>query len=355
MKVQSLSLYHFKNYIQSEFKFDGNIVCIVGKNGSGKTTILDAIYFLCFTKSYFINNDSMCISANQKGMMLKAHFLKDSLHEVQCTIRENGKKEFSKDKILYTHLSKHIGEFSVVMVTPDDTQLITETSEIRRKYLDVLISQLDSNYMNSLISYNKILQQRNALLKNNQGVDYHLLDYYDEQLASFSVLIFEMRKKITLMIADKTMKIYHFLSPELEEEIQIQYSSPLMNGNLTQLLKASRQKDIITQRSNVGIHKDDLIFTLHGMPLKNVASQGQRKSFLYGLKFAQYEILLESNLFYPVLLLDDVFEKLDYLRGEKIIEYISKQTSQVFITDTHKERLENAFIKVNQRPFFIEL
>ncbi len=355
MRVKELSLYHFKNYLQRDFQFDGEIICIVGKNGSGKTSILDAIYFLCFTKSYFVNSDSLCVTKNHKGMMLKAIFEKDSEHEVKCIIRENGKKELLFDTVPYTQLSKHIGLFSAVMITPDDTQLITESSDVRRKYLDVLISQLDSNYMKHLIAYNKILQQRNALLKTAHLIDYGLLDYYDEQLSFFSILIYETRKKIISIISKKTMGIYQFLSSEQQEEVQIEYSSPLHKNTLENLLKENREKDIITQRSNVGIHKDDLVFSLYNMPLKNVASQGQRKSFLFGLKFAQFEILKESALFSPALLLDDIFEKLDDFRGDKIVEYISKQNGQVFITDTHKDRLEKALNKVNKTPFYIEL
>lgn len=355
MKIKRLSLYQFKNYYQKDFSFDADIICISGKNGSGKTSILDAIYFLCFTKSYFVNSDSLCVTNQQKGMMLKGIFEKDIPYEVQCILRENGKKEFLKDKIPYTQLSKHIGQFSAVFISPDDTKLITDGSEERRKYIDILISQIDSNYIQNLISYNKILQQRNALLKNGLSIDYSLLDYYDERLSHLALPIYELRKYYGELIQKKTNAIYQWLSQNPNEMIEIEYTTQLHENNLLELLKRNREKDIFSQRSNYGIHKDNLSFTLYQLPFKNVASQGQRKSFLFGLKFAQYEILKEKTNLVPLLLLDDVFEKLDEERSRQVIHYISQQGGQVFLTDTHKSRLNQALQEVSKSSIILEI
>lgn len=345
MRIQHLLLYQFKNYAEREFLFDKQIVCITGRNGSGKTSLLDAIYFLCFTKSYFVHSDSYCVMNERQGMRIRGIFEKEVLMEVQCILRENGKKEFTNDGVMYTQLSKHIGKLPVVIITPDDTQLITEGSEVRRKFIDILISQSDENYMRNLMAYNKILQQRNALLKKWHEMpaeDFGMLDIYDERLSGYSLPVFNARKIYAEKLKIKTNEIYHSIS-DGHEHIEIQYQSQLHQHDLAALLSLHRRKDIITQRTNYGIHKDDLDFKLNNMPLKVVASQGQRKSFLFGLKFAQYEILKQDTNTAPLLLLDDVFEKLDEKRGEKLIHYIGKQPAQVFITDTHRERLEKAF------------
>ncbi|MCC7030987.1 MAG: DNA replication and repair protein RecF [Chitinophagaceae bacterium] len=345
MRVRELFLYQFKNYAGNEFLFDQQIVCITGRNGSGKTNLLDAIYFLCFTKSYFVHSDAYCVMNEKAGMRIRALFETPQQQTVQCILRENGKKEFGLNGVLYTQLSKHIGHFPVVIITPDDTQLITEGSEVRRKFIDILISQLDEHYMRNLMKYNKILLQRNALLKRwpeSVHKDFTVLDIYDQQLGELAAPIFMARKQYAEQLKFKTNQIYHTISDE-KEDIEIAYHSQLLQHSLSELLIQNRHKDIMSQRSNYGIHKDDLLFTLHNMPLKTVASQGQRKSFLFGLKFAQYEILKENLVLSPLLLLDDIFEKLDEKRGRKLIAYIARQSTQVFITDTHKERLHKAF------------
>lgn len=357
MYLTALNLFQFKNYAEAEFTFDGDIICITGKNGSGKTNLLDAIYFLCFTKSYFVHTEAMCVRNGCEGMRIQAVVHTDRDHILQCILRENGKKEFSVDSQLYAQLSAHIGKYPVVIITPDDTQLITEGSEGRRKFIDILISQLDAGYMRNLMRYNKILSQRNALLKNGNesgAGDPMMLDILDRQLSDFAQPVFEARKHYIEMLRHKTNEIYHQISDE-KEDIEITYQSKLHEQTLLELLSQNRQKDILSQRSNYGIHKDDLVFTLHGMPLKTVASQGQRKSFLFGLKFAQFDILRTHSALCPVLLLDDIFEKLDEKRGQKLIAYISNCGAQVFITDTHKERLHHSFDRHTKKIQWIDL
>jgi DNA replication and repair protein RecF len=357
MQVHQLYLFQFKNYAEKSFQFNKQIVCITGKNGSGKTNLLDAIYFLCFTKSYFVHSDAFCVMNEQQGMRIQADIEKGKHYVVQCIIRENGKKEFSTAGVAYTQLSKHIGKFPVVIITPDDTQLITEGSEVRRKFIDILISQLDENYMRNLIAYNKILQQRNALLKKwheLQDKDYAVLDIYDDQLSEYARPIYNARNTYIAQLKQKTNAIYQYIS-EANEHIEIEYQSQLHQQNLTEILKHNRPKDIMLQRTNYGIHKDDLYFTLNQMPLKIAASQGQRKSFLFALKFAQFEILKEQTDSIPLLLLDDIFEKLDEKRGTQLIQYICQQNTQVFITDTHQERLSKAFENTSKEVQWIAL
>nr|HPI55623.1 DNA replication and repair protein RecF [Chitinophagaceae bacterium] len=355
--VRDISLLQFKNYTQRHFSFEKDIICLSGENGSGKTSVMDAIYFLCFTKSYFTHNDAYLVKHGSKGMRIQGVFEKQQPHEICCILRENGKKEFSMDGELYTQFSKHIGKFPVVMIAPDDTELITEGSELRRRFLDMIISQLNSDYLSHLIQYNKVLQQRNALLKQlaqPSGGDASLLDVYDQLLDQHGKAVYRFRMEVCQALAEKTNRIYTFLSQE-KEDVSCVYKSALANDSLLDLLQQNRSRDMLMQRTLEGIHKDDLVFTMNSMPLKQVASQGQRKSFLFGLKFAQYELLAEGLGIKPVLLLDDIFEKLDEERSRRLVEFVGEQQGQVFITDTHHERIEKAFAPFADRLQHVQL
>lgn len=346
-KVKSISLYHFKNYEQQSFLFEKDIVCLVGQNGVGKTTILDAIYFLCFTKSYFVSNDVHCIKNGTQGMYLKGIFENINDFEIKCIIRENNKKEFYCDDEIYLKLSNHIGKFSCVMIAPDDTELITEGSEFRRKFIDGIIAQIDQEYLLNLTSYNKTLQQRNAYLKQCKGIlpqDLSLLHLYNEQLDMYSKNIVLQRVKFIEILKRNCNEIYKLISNDVEF-VDVQYETKLIQKSLLDLLNENILKDILSARTNYGIHKDEILFSMNQIPLKQVASQGQRKSFLFGLKLAQYEIL-KNNLFQnPILLLDDIFEKLDENRSQKLIEYIVNLNTQIFVTDTHFDRVQTSFCK----------
>lgn len=355
--VRDISLVQFKNYAQRRFTFEKDIVCLSGENGSGKTSVLDAIYFLCFTKSYFTHNDSFLIQHGAAGMRVQGVFETQQAHEVCCVIRENGKKEFSMDGELYAQFSKHIGKFPVVMIAPDDTELITEGSELRRRFLDMILSQLNSDYLNHLIQYNKVLQQRNALLKHlaqTPSSDASLLDVYDQLLDKHGSEVFRYRQQVCGILAEKTNTMYKLLSQE-KERVGCDYKSALAKHSLLDLLQQNRSRDILMQRTLEGIHKDDLVFTMNSMPLKQVASQGQRKSFLFGLKIAQYELLAEGLGIKPILLLDDIFEKLDEERSRRLVEFVCQQHGQVFITDTHHERIEQAFLPYASRLQHVQL
>lgn len=280
LRVHQLQLLHFKNYIQGEFQFPAQIICIHGANGCGKTTLLDAIHYLCFTKSYFQHLDSAIITKGQLGMRIDGNFEDSHSHQLTCIIRENGRKEFMLDESPYVGFSQHIGKFPCVFIAPDDINLIMEGSETRRKFLDAMMSQTNAAHMQHLILYNRYLQQRNSLLKQwaEGGVkDFSLLAVYNKQLHEIGTAVFKERELYCMKFITKVKQIYALLS-ETKEEIDLNYSSQLQREPLLDLLEKHSDRDIITQRTNFGIHKDDLVFSLQGMPMKQVASQGDRKS-----------------------------------------------------------------------------
>lgn len=343
--LNGLSLYQFKNYRERNFRFDKRIVCIHGPNGSGKTSILDAIHFLCFTKSYFHHADSLCQMRGEAGMRIHGEFSEPGEATVTCILRENGRKELLLNGDPYPQFSKHIGKFPCVFIAPDDTHLITEGSEDRRKFLDTMISQLNPVYLENLIFYTRFLAQRNALLKqwaNSAEKDFSLLSVYSKRLHESGTVLYQERKKVLSDFTERVKAMYAFLC-ETNEEVDMVYQSQLHEAPLLDLLDRFIDHDIYGQRTHYGIHKDDLVFRLNGMPMKQTASQGQRKSFLFSLKLAQYELLCSEAGQVPLLLLDDIFEKLDENRSRQLIRYLLKQECQVFITDTHRERFEQAF------------
>ena len=272
--------------------------------------------------------------------------------KVVCILRETGKKEISLDDDLYVKFSSHIGKFPCVIITPDDAQLITEGSEQRRKFLDALLSQIDAIYLQYLIEYNKVLQQRNSYLKSiaeRRTSERSLLDVYDEQLIRPGNYIFEKRKSFLQTILPLVTQNYANIAGT-DEELGLHYDSDLMNAPFRDLLQKYREKDLMSQRTNIGIHKDDIEIKLKAQPFKNIASQGQRKSLLFALKLAEFQTLKNVKGFEPILLLDDVFEKLDAERMHNLLERVCLQNQgQIFITDTHLDRisahLENLQVK----------
>lgn len=357
--LQNLAIYQFKNYLQKNFHFKENIIGIYGNNGLGKTNLLDAIYFLCFTKSYFSKSDSAVVHHNLQGMRLEGNFTKNGQAEnIVCIIRENSRKEIQRNGEDYKKFSAHIGQFPAVMIAPDDVELITGTSDIRRKYLDTLLCQLDHKYLQSLIDYNKVLLHRNSLLKSagERGyVDDSLLDILNKQLIHSGEYIFNCRKVFLDNYLPQVANSYLQIAGT-EELLQLEYYSQLLEEDFEKLLVTFRQKDLMLQRTTVGIHKDDIEIKLHGENFKNIASQGQRKSLLFALKLKEFEELKSAKGFAPLLLLDDVFEKLDAVRMQNLLQYVCIESqSQVFITDTHKERLQQAFEKLKVPFQLIEL
>lgn len=357
--LKKIQVTHFKNYDYHSFDFLQNAVGICGLNGKGKTNLLDAIYYCCFTKSYFSVSDALNINFSKDGFRLEAQFMKDNLEQkVVCINRGGNRKELYLNDVPYEKFSKHIGLLPAVMIAPDDIELITGKSEFRRKYIDTVLSQLDPGYLQQLIIYTKVLQQRNSLLKkmdDDKAGSMVVLEILDEQLLVPGNDIHIKRAAFLKELIPLVQQFYHMIADQAET-IALEYSSQLNEESFAELLKLYRQKDMLLQRSNAGIHKDDILFELNGQPFKNIASQGQRKSLLFALKLAEFELLKKNKGFAPILLLDDVFEKLDSIRMQQLLKWVCRENNgQVFITDTHRERLEEAFDSLDVEFQIIEL
>jgi len=343
--LQSISLLQFKNYTNRSFEFNERIIGICGNNGVGKTNLLDAIHYLCFTKSYFSRLDGNNVQQGKEGFRLEGNFvLQDKPEKTTCIFRETGRKEFSINGQAYDKFSHHIGRYPCVVIAPDDAVLITGGSEERRKFIDSLLSQVDADYLQHLIRYNKILQQRNSLLRSfaEAGIgDVSLLDVLDEQLIKPGDYIFDKRKEFFVSFLPQVKHLYNEIATQ-PEELTLIYESQLLQSSFAELLQATRQKDCATQRTTTGIHRDDLEITMNNHLFKNIASQGQRKSLLFALKLTEMEVLKKEKGFPPLLLLDDVFEKLDESRISNLLQKVCVENNgQVFITDTNDKRLRD--------------
>jgi DNA replication and repair protein RecF len=346
----SIHLTQFRNYTEQQFSFSKRIVAICGNNGCGKTNLLDAIYYLCFTKSYFSRPDSQSVQKGQAGFRIDGMAdLGQENHRLICILRENNRKEFSVNQEQLKKFSQHIGQFTAVMIAPDDIELVIGGSEDRRKFIDTLLCQIDANYLSCLADYQKILLQRNSLLKaaaEQQRFDDTLLTIVDRQLAEKGQIIFEVRQQFLTDFIPQVKAAYLFIA-NVDDGLAMAYDSQLTNGLMSQLLADNRQRDIYLQRTGVGIHKDDLELTMNGLPFKQMASQGQRKSLLFALKLAAFNVLKKHKGYAPILLLDDVFEKLDQQRMHQLLQRVCiEEDGQVFITDTHKERLEAQLVAI---------
>jgi DNA replication and repair protein RecF len=350
MYLQQLSVINFKNYTEAGLTFSEGVNVFTGNNGAGKTNLLDAIHYLSLCKSYFNPIDSQQIKQGADFFIITGNFNKNGNPEsVACSVKRNQKKQFKRNKKDYQRLADHIGLFPLVMVSPYDISIIIEGSEERRKFIDNVISQTDNLYLDELIVYNKVLINRNALLKliaDTGRYDPHLLEVLDEQLIASGNRIFEKRKAFMQSFTEIFNKHYQFLSDNAEQ-VELIYESQLLQDDFKTLLKKNIEKDWALERTTAGIHKDDLLFAIHGMPMKKFGSQGQQKSFLIALKLAQYSFLDQQNKFKPILLLDDIFDKLDDQRVTKLMQMISNHDfGQVFITDTNVNRVKGIFNEI---------
>lgn len=344
LRMQTLSLTQFRNYMQQNFSFSERVVGICGRNGTGKTNLLDAVYYLSFSKSYFSRPDSQHVHHGMQGMRLEADYLlQDAPQKLVCVLRENNRKELSLNGEEYRKFSDHIGRFPCVMIAPDDVALVTGASEERRKFIDTVLSQINRAYLLNLIDYTKLLQQRNSLLKQAAEygrMDEALFEVISGQLVQKGNAVFQERKQFLAGFLQRAASIYTRIAGN-DDGISLAYESQLLHGDFAGLLKESAAKDRQLQRSSTGIHKDDLVFTMHMIPFKAEASQGQRKSLLFALKLAEWQVLQEAKHFTPILLLDDVFEKLDEERMLQLLQWVCAESDgQVFISDTHPGRLE---------------
>ena len=347
MWLQKLSLLNFKNYQEAELSFSPTVNAFTGDNGAGKTNLLDAIHYLSLCKSYFNPIDSQQIRQQSDFFMLQGRFDKNEIEEVvSCSLKKNQKKQFRRNKKEYQRLADHIGLFPLVMVSPYDISIIIEGSEERRRFIDNVISQTDNHYLDELIAYNKSLTSRNILLKKiaeTGKYDPLLLEVYDEQLMTSGQRIFEKRKSFMDEFLPVFNRHYQYLTDDAEL-VELVYDSQLLKEDFASLLKKSVERDRVLERTTTGIHKDDLVFSIHGLPMKKFGSQGQQKSFLIALKLAQYSYLQAKKGFKPLLLLDDIFDKLDDKRVHKLMQMVSEDDfGQIFITDTSTSRIRRIF------------
>jgi DNA replication and repair protein RecF len=384
MFLQKISLAHFKSYEYESFEFSERVNCIVGENGAGKTNLLDAIYFLALTKSSISNQDALSINHEAVYMMIEGSFsmfdVRDSMfennetdiekntehqtealdalntehrtpnsehqtsnpeHLITISLQRGQKKAVLRDKKAYERISEHIGRFPVVMLSPNDTDIIRDGSEERRKFFDGVMAQLDSEYLENLLQYNRLLLQRNSLLKQFAERNYTddlLLDIYSDPLVEVSLKLYNARNQFITEFLPIFKKHYTTLS-DAREEVEMIYESEVKAENFTQIFRKNRQRDLAAQRTTIGSHKDDFIFEINGFTLRKFGSQGQQKSFVIALKLAQFEMLTKVKGFPPLLLLDDIFDKLDDRRIQQLITMMVDGTfSQVFITDARPER-----------------
>ena len=397
MFLQKISLSNFKSYDYESFEFSERVNCVVGENGTGKTNLLDAIYFLALTKSSISNQDALSINHEMEYMMVEGEFsmfgVRYSMfgenevsalqsknqalnsenqisktkhrkpniehqsskteHLITISLQRGQKKAVLRDKKAYERISEHIGKFPVVMLSPNDTDVIRDGSEERRKFFDGVMAQLDSEYLENLLQYNRLLLQRNSLLKQFADRNYTddlLLDVYTDPLVEVGLKLYNARNQFITEFLPIFKKHYTTLS-DAREEVEMIYESEVGADNFAQVFRRNRQRDLAAQRTTMGIHKDDFIFEINGFTLRKFGSQGQQKSFVIALKLAQFEMLSQQKGFPPILLLDDIFDKLDDRRIQQLINMMADGTfSQVFITDARPERthqlLDNLGVEV---------
>jgi DNA replication and repair protein RecF len=352
MFLKKVSLLNYKNFESKDLEFDSKINCFVGDNGKGKTNILDAIYHLSFGKSYFNPIASQNIKHGTDFFVVEGLFEKENREEkIVCSLKRNNKKIIKRNGKAYERFADHIGLLPLVIISPADRDLISEGSDVRRKFMDGVISQSDKAYLQSLINYNKVLSQRNALLKYfavNHTFDKATLSVYNEQLHTYGTEIFSKRAEFLEKFIPIFKTQYKAITGNTED-VHLSYDTKLHSSDMAALLEKNIDKDRALQYTSVGIHKDDLSFTITEYPIKKFGSQGQQKSFLIALKFAQFQFMQEVSQTTPILLLDDIFDKLDEHRVAHIITLVNNESfGQIFVSDTHADRTEAVVKKIHQ-------
>lgn len=353
MYLKSLQLINFKNYEETEVPLCKGINCFVGVNGSGKTNILDAIHYLSMCKSYLNTVDRQNIRFDQQFFSIIGIFDKDEKeYTVHCALKAGAKKVFKQNKKEYEKLSEHIGLFPTVIISPYDKDLISEGSELRRKWMDGIISQSDREYLSDIQRYAKILIQRNALLKNmyeNGFFERESIEVWNDQLTTVGKRIHQKRTDFLADFIPVFQRHYNQIGIDTDE-VSLEYRSQLNDASFEVLLKQFERKDALMQYTNAGTHKDDLLFLIKGHPVKKFGSQGQQKSFIIALRLAQYDWLKRNLNLKPILLLDDIFDKLDRIRVQRLMDLVSSDFfGQVLVTDTDEDRIRDIFSENNLR------
>jgi len=348
MYLKQLSLVNYKNIVQAEINFSPKINCFIGSNGSGKTNILDAIYYLSYCKSHSNSIDNQNITHNEDFFVIQGNYwINDKEENIYCGLKRKQKKQFKRNKKEYERLSDHIGLLPLVLISPNDNQLILDGSDERRRFIDSIISQYDREYLQTLIQYNNALTQRNSLLKSNIS-DNSLFEIWEEQLADNGSKIFEKRLAFIADFLPIFQSYYEFLSMN-NEQVGLSYESQLKKEDLLTQLKNTRDRDRILGYTTKGIHKDELEMLLGEYPIRRVGSQGQNKTYLIALKLAQFNFIKRISNITPILLLDDIFDKLDADRVKQIISLVSEDKfGQIFITDTNREHLDDIINEIHQ-------
>lgn len=346
MFLKKVSLINFKNIEQEDISLCPSINCFVGDNGAGKTNIIDAVYYLSMCKSSFPMTDGQSIRHGAEFFLLDGDYTTDQgkTENVVCSFLRKGSKVLKRNGKDYERLSDHVGLIPVVIVSPADGVLISDSADERRRYLNAFISQLDRTYLSAAMRYNAVLAERNKLLKISSDED--MLQIYDRQLVEHGNILYAKRKEIVAQLKPIVAQYYHALSAD-REQVELEYKSELNNTSFEELLLASRQRDIVNAFTTSGVHRDDVVFKIGNYPLRKYGSQGQQKSFLIALKLAQYSIVTNRCGERPILLLDDLFDKLDAGRVEQLIQLVSNESfGQIIITDCNRERLHTILDRV---------
>ncbi len=360
MFLQELKLFNFKNYGEANLPFDHQLNCFLGKNGSGKTNLLDAMHYLSFTKSAINPSDSQNVKLGESQFMIKGTFkIQGKLKEVVCSYQQGQKKVVKEDGQDYVKFSDHVGKYPLVLIAPQDIELIWDGSEVRRKFFDSLLSQIDHAYLEDLIVYTTYLKQRNSALKlfaERGTIDHDLLASYHQKMIPAAQSIFSKRREFLTEFVPVFQQHYNNLADSKDELMNIQYRSDLEGNDFEELLTKNLHRDIMLQRTTAGLHRDDFLFLLNNNEVKRYGSQGQQKSFLIGLKLAEFQCIAERKKFKPLLLLDDIFDKLDDHRIRKIMQFVAEgMFGQLFITDARPARCMELIKEANLKAGLVTI
>lgn len=358
MFLEKISILNFKNIAEAELGFSANVNCLVGDNGTGKTNLVDAVYYLSMSKSSVGLTDGQAVRHGEGFFMLDGHYAAEAgkkREHIVCSFKKGGGgKTIKRNSKEYERITEHVGLLPVVMISPADTALIHESGEERRRFLNAFLSQTDKSYLAAMVKYNHLLQERNRLLKTPAGFD-EVMEVIDMQMTDLGRVIHDRRMEMVGRLAPLVGEYYRMLSSD-REEVEITYKSELTERDFGELLAASREKDRICGFTCCGVHRDDLKMTILGYPIRKYGSQGQQKSMLLALKLAQFDLIREIRDVKPILLLDDVFDKLDLSRVEQLIGMVSSDRfGQIFITDSNKVRLDGILGKLTENYKLFEV